>query len=78
MSEAMRAGTYIGVQICAPYTGITKTEIAQIGKRLGIDYGETYSCYKGGEHHCGRCGTCIERREALREAGIDDPTIYDE
>ena len=78
MSEAMRAGTYIGVQVCAPYTGITKTEIAQIGKRLGIDYGETYSCYKGGEHHCGRCGTCIERREALREAGIDDPTIYDE
>ena len=77
MSEAMRAGTYIGVQVCAPYTDITKADIARIGKRLGINYGETYSCYKGGENHCGRCGTCIERREALREAGIDDPTIYE-
>ena len=78
MSEAMRAGTYIGVEVCAPYTGITKTDIACIGNRLGINYGETYSCYKGGEHHCGRCGTCKERRKALRQAGIDDPTIYEE
>ena len=78
MSEAMRAGTYIGVEVCAPYTSISKADIARIGKRLGIDYAETYSCYKGGERHCGRCGTCIERKEALREAGIDDPTDYEE
>ena len=78
MSEAMRAGTYIGVEVCAPYTSISKADIARIGKRLGIDYAETYSCYKGGERHCGRCGTCIERKEALREAGIDDPTVYEE
>ncbi len=78
MSEAMRAGTYIGVEVCAPYTSISKADIACIGKRLGIDYAETYSCYKGGERHCGRCGTCIERKEALREAGIDDPTDYEE
>jgi 7-cyano-7-deazaguanine synthase len=78
MSEAMRAGTYIGVEVCAPYTDISKADIARIGKRLGINYGETYSCYKGGERHCGRCGTCKERRDALRQAGIDDPTIYEE
>ncbi|MDY5901159.1 MAG: 7-cyano-7-deazaguanine synthase, partial [Candidatus Limisoma sp.] len=51
---------------------------ARRGAQLGIDYAETYSCYKGGEHHCGRCGTCRERREAMALAGIDDPTVYDE
>ena len=78
MSEAMRAGTYIGVEVCAPYTDISKADITRIGLRLGIDYSETYSCYKGGERHCGRCGTCLERKEALREAGIADPTDYEE
>lgn len=78
MSEAMRRGTYCGVTVFAPYTDITKADIARRGALLGIDYAETYSCYKGGEHHCGRCGTCRERREALAEAGIADPTVYDE
>ena len=78
MSEAMRAGTYVGVEVLAPYTQISKTQIALIGKRLGIDYSHTYSCYKGGERHCGRCATCMERRQALREAGITDTTHYEE
>lgn len=78
MSEAMRCGTYCGVTVFAPYTDITKADIARRGALLGIDYAETYSCYKGGEHHCGRCGTCRERREAMALAGIDDPTVYDE
>lgn len=78
MGEAMRRGTYAGIKIDAPYTTITKTDVAKIGKAIGLDYSTTYSCYKGGEHHCGRCGTCMERKEALREAGIDDPTIYDD
>ena len=77
MSEAMRNGTYIGVQIDAPYTGISKADIARIGKRLGIDYSTTYSCYKGGEKHCGKCGTCVERKEALRDAEIKDTTEYE-
>lgn len=78
MSAAIQAGTYDGVDIVAPYTNITKADIARIGKRLGIDYSETWSCYKGDEHHCGKCGTCRERREALAEAGIDDTTVYDD
>lgn len=78
MSEAMAYGTYINVTIEAPYTGISKTDIAKIGKQLGIDYSKTYSCYKGGEKHCGKCGTCVERKEALRDAGIDDPTEYED
>ena len=77
ISEAMRNGTYKGITIDAPYTNITKTDIAKIGKSLGIDYSKTYSCYKGGEKHCGKCGTCVERKEALRDAGIEDPTEYE-
>lgn len=77
MSEAIKNGTYEGVEILAPYTNITKTDIARRGKELGINYAETWSCYKGGDIHCGVCGTCTERKEALRDAGIDDPTIYE-
>ena len=77
IDAAAQAGTYVGVRIVAPYTNITKADIARIGKRLGIDYAETWSCYKGGEKHCGKCGTCVERKEALAEAGIEDTTIYE-
>ncbi|MBQ8704036.1 MAG: 7-cyano-7-deazaguanine synthase QueC [Bacteroidales bacterium] len=77
MGAAMREGTYEGVQLCAPYTALTKADIVRRGAALGIDYAETYSCYRGGERHCGRCGTCTERREAFRLAGVPDPTIYE-
>lgn len=77
MSAAIEAGTYEGVRIFAPYTNITKADIARHGKELGLDYAETWSCYKGGEHHCGKCGTCTERIDALREAGVEDHTVYD-
>lgn len=76
-SEAARTGTYPGITLLSPYTNLTKADIARRGKELGIDYSETWSCYKGGSVHCGRCGTCVERREALAEAGIDDPTAYE-
>lgn len=76
MSQAMTAGTDTQVQIFAPYTNITKSDIARHGKTLGLDYSETWSCYKGGKVHCGKCGTCIERKEALAEAGINDTTEY--
>ena len=78
MDAATQAGTYVGVRVVAPYTNITKTDIALRGKALGIDYAETWSCYKGGDRHCGRCGTCVERREALAGAGIEDTTQYDQ
>lgn len=77
IDAAATAGTYNNVKVIAPYTKITKSDIARIGKRLGIDYAETWSCYKGGEVHCGKCGTCVERKEALAEAGIEDKTIYE-
>lgn len=77
IDAAATAGTYNNVKVIAPYTKITKSDIARIGKQLGIDYAETWSCYKGGEVHCGKCGTCVERKEALAEAGIEDKTIYE-
>lgn len=76
MSQAMNAGTDTNVQVFAPYTNISKADIARHGKALGLDYSETWSCYKGGSVHCGKCGTCIERKEALAEAGIKDTTGY--
>jgi len=78
IDEAATAGTYVKVRIEAPYTDITKTDIARRGAELGINYAETWSCYKGGEKHCGKCGTCVERKEALELAGITDPTEYEE
>jgi len=78
MSKAISEGTYENIDIYAPYTNITKTDIARHGASLGIDYSHTYSCYKGGAKHCGRCGTCTERRMAFSEANIPDPTEYEE
>lgn len=68
MSRAMKEGTYEGVDIIAPYTDITKGDIALRGMKLGVDYTKTYSCYKGEEKPCGKCGTCRERAEALQYA----------
>ncbi len=73
--KAVEAGTYNGVKLLSPYCNITKRDIALRGKALGIDYSLTYSCYKGGEKHCGKCGTCTERKEALE--GFD-PTEYED
>ena len=74
MAAAVEAGTYNGVKVVSPYCNMTKREIALRGRELGVDFSLTYSCYKGGEKHCGRCGTCVERREALE--GFD-PTEYE-
>ena len=76
MSETMRLGTYAGVQLLRPFIAMTKGGIAAEGARLGVDFGRTWSCYKGGAVHCGKCGTCVERREAFMAAGIVDPTVY--
>lgn len=78
MSEAMAYGTYEHIRVAAPFTHLTKGDIARIGGELGVDYSHTYSCYKGGDRHCGKCGTCVERKEAFALAGIPDPTEYEQ
>ena len=78
MDRAISEGTYENIRLVTPYTDLTKSDIARRGKELGLDYSHTYSCYRGGEKHCGRCGTCRERREALAQAGIPDTTPYED
>jgi 7-cyano-7-deazaguanine synthase len=76
MARAIRLGTYDAVELLRPFITMTKAEITALGCKRGIDYAETWSCYEGGELHCGECGTCVERREAFLLAGIPDPTVY--
>jgi 7-cyano-7-deazaguanine synthase len=78
MATAMGEGTYAEIQLLRPFIAMDKTAIARRGVELGIDFSETWSCYKGGEIHCGVCGTCVERREAFILAGLPDPTIYEQ
>ena len=66
-----------GFTVLAPYLGWTKAEIVHRGVELAIPYEDTWSCYRGGQLHCGRCGTCVERREAFTRAGVADPTAYE-
>ncbi len=78
ISEAATEGTYTGVRIVAPFVSISKAEIAEMGRGIGFDFSLTWSCYKGGDLHCGKCATCNERKMAL---GFDrglDPTRYEE
>jgi 7-cyano-7-deazaguanine synthase len=66
MSSAMSSGTNKSIYIKAPYLSLNKKDIALIGKGLEVDFNDTYSCYNGGEIHCGKCGACTERKEALQ------------
>jgi 7-cyano-7-deazaguanine synthase len=76
MTDAIRLGTYAGIEVLRPFISLNKAEIAARGAALGVDFARTWSCYKGGDIHCGRCGTCVERREAFLVAGLTDPTVY--
>lgn len=65
------------VEVLCPFIGLTKADIARRGAELNVPFELTWSCYKGGEYHCGCCGTCVERAEAFNLAGLQDPTDYD-
>lgn len=64
------------VDLIAPFVRWTKAEIVRRGAELAVPFALTWSCYEGGEMHCGRCGTCSERREAFALASVLDPTGY--
>lgn len=64
------------VALHRPFIGMSKADIVQRGAELDVPFAATWSCYKGGALHCGRCGTCIERREAFYVSQIPDPTPY--
>lgn len=64
------------IQLFAPYVETDKTSIARDAERYDVPIADTWSCYEGGELHCGQCGTCLERVDALAKAGVADPTVY--
>ncbi len=76
MAEAIHNGTYAGVELRRPFVNLRKQDLVRRGRELGVDFSHTWSCYKGGQVHCGRCGTCVERREAFQLANVADPTEY--
>jgi 7-cyano-7-deazaguanine synthase len=63
------------ITIAAPFLNLSKGDIAKIGKDLGLDYSKTWTCYNGREKPCGKCGACVERKEALTEAGFTEKEI---
>lgn len=67
-----------GFKILAPFIRMSKADIVSVGSDVGVPWADTWSCYRGGELHCGRCGTCVERREAFELAGLADPTAYED
>lgn len=77
MSTAAMLADWHQVELLRPFIKLTKAEIAKRGSELNVPFELTWSCYKGGNLHCGRCGTCVERREAFHLAGLVDPTEYE-
>jgi 7-cyano-7-deazaguanine synthase len=66
------------INLYTPFVRQSKADIVREGDWLSVPYAEAWSCYQGGERHCGRCGTCVERREAFHLAGVEDPTLYED
>lgn len=78
MSNAINIGTYGNINIVAPFVDYTKADIVKCGITLGVPFELTWSCYHGGEYPCHKCGTCIDRENAFRENGLEDPWIKKE
>lgn len=76
LDKAIGLADWHKVRLLRPFVRMTKADIVRRGAALRVPFGKTWSCYKGGARHCGKCGTCVERREAFRLAGVPDPTRY--
>lgn len=76
MDHAIRLADWHEVRLDRPFVKKTKADIVTLGAELDVPFEQTWSCYQGGDIHCGRCGTCIERREAFHLAGVVDPIPY--
>lgn len=76
MANAIYIGTYHQVRLHTPIQWMRKHEIIGQGQKLGVPFDLTWSCYAGGEHHCGECPTCLARAKGFIDAGVPDPTIY--
>lgn len=77
MQKAIALADKRKINLLRPFINISKADIVKLGADLGVDFSLTWSCYKGGKLHCGKCSTCSERREAFALAGVADPTRYE-
>jgi 7-cyano-7-deazaguanine synthase len=77
LKETIKLADWKEVELKAPYLDIDKGDIAIKGKELGVDYSLTWTCYKGKDDACGKCGSCVERLEAFDKAKIKDPLKYE-
>ncbi|PID45766.1 MAG: 7-cyano-7-deazaguanine synthase QueC [Proteobacteria bacterium] len=76
--QKMALDGFADIDIYAPFLQSSKADITAAGAALNVPFADTWSCYKGGEKHCGKCGTCVERAEAFYNAGVTDPTDYED
>ena len=73
LSTAIYEGSGRPLRVEAPFVEMTKKDIVRLGLELNVPYEMTWSCYEGGDKPCGKCGTCIDRIEAFRANGAEDP-----
>jgi 7-cyano-7-deazaguanine synthase len=76
MARAVRVADWKKIKLWRPFNKVDKTTVVRVGYKLGVPFEKTWSCYEGGELHCGRCGACIERKEAFQLAEVPDPIQY--
>jgi 7-cyano-7-deazaguanine synthase len=76
MEQTAKLGTEMNIEIKAPFSGIPKSELITIGASLAVPFQLTWSCYLDGEKHCGKCESCVNRKNAFKEASVADPTEY--
>jgi len=74
--KTAQLGTDTGITVEAPFSGLQKSEVIKLGVQLGVPFQLTWSCYLNGDKHCGKCESCMNRKKAFREAGVEDPTDY--
>lgn len=77
-AEAISKGDWSNISLRRPFEKYTKAEIARLGISLEVPYGLTWTCYKGGIKHCGKCGSCVERLASFAEVGVEDPVAYED
>ena len=77
MNAVAGIANYQAVEIVTPFLNNTKGEILAAGLAMNLNYGDTWTCYNGREHACGKCGACNERIEAFSEQGVSDPLTYE-
>lgn len=76
IDQALKLCDWNTVSLYRPFVQLSKHDLVRKGKELGVPFEKTWSCYAGNDKHCGKCGTCVERKEAFELVGLLDPTEY--